>query len=128
MQGEKKMKKYNFDFNVDFAKNSLRVSVNNVGITLNEQIVSLLKKPEKVNIGIDVNNKVFCIRRAVEDVNIKSYDCVKENNEDKKWIRINCRVLTRKIKEIANYSGDKKIVLPATYDEENNMIIVEIKQ
>lgn len=117
---------YNFNFNID--KNGIaKISVSTAGIAFSKESIELLGSPERVNIGIDRKLGVLGVRKAVDDVSIKSYPFVTADNKAN-WLRINSKALLKEIQSITKVTYTTvSTSYTATYDEDNKMLIVNLK-
>ena len=121
------MSKYELNYNVD--KNGIaKIAVSSVGIAFSKESIELLGKPKRVNIGINRKTGILGVRTAVVDMNIKSYPFV-TNEKKTNWLRINSKPLLQEIQLITKMTFTTKAVpFSAVYDEEEKMLIVNLKQ
>lgn len=121
------MSKYDLNFNID--KNGIaKISVSSVGIAFSKESIELLKNPPKVNIGINRKSGILGVRAAVPDANIRSYPFV-TNEKRNAWLRINSKALINEIQIITKTTfTTKAIPFIARFDDEEQMLIVDLKQ
>lgn len=119
--------KYNLDFGI--CNNGFSVGVSDVGIAFREMTIKALGYPERVNIGINKENGIIGVKVAREpDKFIKSYAFC-NNRSKKSWLRITSRPIVRAIEEITGITyGGKSIYYVAYYDNEEKMLIVNLKK
>ena len=121
------MSKYNFNFGID-KSGIAKISVSKAGIAFSRECIEYLGQPEKVNIGIDKTNGLLGVRKASNDPSIKAYDFV-TNEKKKNWLRINSKTLLSEIAKIAKITlSTESIPFTATYDEEEEVLVVELKK
>lgn len=121
------MNKYGLNFNID-KSGIAKISVSSAGIAFSRESIELLGKPERVNIGINKKMGYLGVCKAVEDPSIKSYPFV-TNDKKVSWLRINSKPLIKVIQQITKIEyGTKAISYVATYDEDESMLIVNLKE
>lgn len=121
------MSKYELNFNVD-KSGIAKISVSSAGIAFSKESIALLKYPERVNIGINKKSGILGVRAAVDDITIKSYPFV-TNERKNMWLRINSKPLLQEIQNITKITfTTKAISFCAIYDEEENMLVVNLKE
>lgn len=121
------MSKYNFNFGID-TNGIAKISVSKAGIAFSKECIEYLGQPEKVNIGTDKSSGLLGVRVAVNDASIKAYEFV-TNDKKKNWLRINSKALLSEIAKIAKITlTAESIPFPATYDEEEKILVVELKR
>ena len=121
------MSKYELNFNVD-KSGIAKISVSSARIAFSKESIALLKYPERVNIGINKKSGMLGVRAAVDDITIKSYPFV-TNERKHMWLRINSKPLLQEIQNITKITfTTKAISFCAIYDEEENMLVVNLKE
>lgn len=121
------MSKYDLNFNVD-KSGIAKISVSSAGIAFSKESIELLKNPKRVNIGINRKIGILGVRAAVADASIKSYPFV-TNDRKTMWLRVNSKALLQEIQTITRITYTTTAVsYCATYDAEEEMLIVDLKQ
>lgn len=117
-------------YNLDFGSNSgFSIGVSMFGIDFRNMTIKALGYPERVNIGINKENGIIGVKVAREpDKFIKSYAFC-NNKRRKSWLRIVSRPIVREIEKITGITyGDKSVCYAAYYDNEEKMLIVNLKK
>lgn len=119
--------KYNLDFGI--CNSGFSVGVSDAGVAFREMTIKALGYPERVNIGINKENGIIGVKAAREsDKFIKSYAFC-NNKRRKSWLIIVSRPIVRAIEEITGITyGGKSIYYAAYYDNEEKMLIVNLKK
>ena len=119
------MPEYSFNFNIVMT-GVLKITIMKLGLIFNKEAIQILGSPAKINIGYDTKNKALAIRPAVDSIEIKSYDFAKKGDET--WIRVNCKTLVKAIEASTKINFDTSKSYQATFDEDSNMLIVELSK
>ena len=117
---------YKFDFNFVKAGAPI-VTLSPLGMGFNPLARSLLGFPEFVKIGFDKQRCAIGIKKGSKSEDADSFEF--EKKEKNGWVRLGCKDFTKYLSSISGLdfiTRAKQFV--ARYDEENEILVVEVKK
>lgn len=120
------MSEFNFDFSVVKSGGPL-VTINNVGLSFNSDVQTLLGNPDKIIIGFDKNRCAIGVKdfegEMTDDKAIYEFN----SRVDKYgWIRISMRDFIKYLSKVSGMSFSPAIRFIPDYDEEKKMLIIMV--
>ena len=116
---------YNFRWSAPYAGAPI-VSIASYGFTFNSSVIEMLGQPRKILIGYDDSLKTIGIKPIDDDSDTRAYDFIKK--ERRGYIRISNRDFIKYIAASSGISFEKAIRYIATWDVDNEVLLLKLDE